>query len=505
MRLLLDARMSAQQLSSFEIEDRILASLKKRDGEATAGDVAADTGLGYGDVETALRRMLSTYKSHLDVDDDGNLRYRFDPAFTRRGDDPARLWHDIRQKLYTAFKWFFKVWIMVTLVGYTLVFILLLIALAVGSIAASASSDSDGDGLVELPFIMLARTLEWLFWINLFDNRRYGRSRSRRGRRRARKSKKPEKPFYQKVFDYVFGPERKSDPLKAQTAFTSFVREMNGRVTAADWAARTGQSLDEAENALTGAIVRFNGDVDVSDDGELIYRFDELMVTAGAGSANSRGPRRIWQTEKKVPSFTGNPTGTNTWITIFNLFNLAMSGFVLFNATELAAQGVALDPGLVYGLGFIPLVFSFVFFAIPGIRYLFHSRKKSAAKRENKRRDEIRKIYTSVQGAQAEPIPLDTKLSTELVADFDGDVRVEQGGTPYYFFQPLKDQLDAGERARQAALGQVVFGETVFSSDEEEKSIEQSELDDFDARLARELEGSHVEFDFEVPQTVGVN
>ena len=69
--------MSAQ-LSPFEIEDRILSSLKKRDGTATAGDVASDTGLGYGDVETGLRRMLSLYKSHLDVDDDGNLRYRFD-------------------------------------------------------------------------------------------------------------------------------------------------------------------------------------------------------------------------------------------------------------------------------------------------------------------------------------------------------------------------------------------------------------------------------------------
>jgi hypothetical protein len=507
----LDTRgeMGAQELSKFDVEDHILKSLKKRDGVATAGDVAADTGLGYGNVETALRRMLSKYKSHLDVDDDGNLRYRFDPGFVKRGEDPGRFWHDLRRTLWNGFKWFFKVWIMVTLVGYTIIFILLLIALAVAGIAASASSDSDSDGLIELPFYLLARVLETLFWINLFDDRRYGgrrRRRRRRGRSRLhRKAKKPDKAFYQKVFDFVFGPETKPNPLKAQTAFTQFVREMNGRVTAADWAARTGQSLDEAENALTAAIVRFNGDVDVSDEGHLVYRFDELMVTAGAGQRTSRGPDKIWNVRKKVPGFTGNPTSTNVWISIFNTFNLVMSGFILTGAGDALAQGVAVDPAVLYGLGIVPAVFSVIFFAVPALRWIGHARQKNKVEKENVRRREIGRIYESVQGAQAEPIQLEAKVDTELVAGFDGDVQVDDAGTAYYFFGELKSELDAGERARQAASGQVVFGQTVFSSDEEEKSLEEAELEEFDKRLARELEGSHVEFDVAVPETVGVN
>lgn len=499
--------MSAQELSRFEVEDHVLTSLKDRDGVATAGDVAADTGLGYDNVEMALRRMLSTYKSHLDVDDDGNLRYRFDPEFTKRGEDPARLWHDIKKALWTGFKWFFKVWIMVTLVGYTIIFILLLLALAIGGIAASASSDSDSDGLIELPFYLLARVLETLFWISLFDDSsRYGRRGRRRGRlRRRKKVKKPDKPFYQKVFHYVFGPERKANPLKAQTAFTQFVREMNGRVTAADWAARTGQSLDEAENGLTAALVRFNGDVDVSDEGHLVYRFDDLMVTAGEGGTNARGPERIWNSRKKEPKFTGNPTSTNVWITIFNAFNLVMSGVILSGAADQLAQGVQVDPGILYGLGFVPLIFSIVFFLVPGLRWFGHARDKKRVQTENLRRREIGRIYESVQGAQAEPIQLEEKVDTELAAGFDGDVDVDQNGNAYYFFKELKGELDAGERARQAAIGQVVFGQTVFSSDEKEKSLEETELEEFDKRLARDLEGSHVEFDVAVPETVGVN
>lgn len=493
----------AEATSTYEMEDRIVAALKKRGGVATAGDVAADTGLHYGEVEIALRRMLSIYKSHLDVDDEGNLRYRFDPKFVRRGEEAGRFWYDLKQAAWTAFKWFFKVWILVTLVGYTIVFVLLLLALAVAGIAASASSDSDSDGLIELPLYLLARFLEIFFWISLFDDDRS--HRRRRGRVRHRPGKgKPEKAVYQKVFDYVFGPERKSDPMKAQMAFTQFVREMNGRVTAADWASRTGQSLDEAESALTAAVVRFNGDVDVSDEGHLVYRFDELMVTAARQGTAARGPRRIWESAKKAAPLTGNPGGTNFWITGFNLFNLAMSGFILTGAGDAVAQGFAVDPGILYGLGVIPFVFSLIFFAVPLVRWIGHAGDERRAQRENERRQEIRKIYASVQGSEARPVQVSPHFEKDLALAFDGEPKVDNAGTTYYFFDGLKAELDAGERARQASA-EVVFGETVFSSDEEQKSLAQSELEDFDARLARELEGSHVEFDVAVPETVTVH
>ncbi len=499
------------ETSIYEQEDRILASLKKRGGMVTVGDVAGDTGLNYHEVELGLRRMLSLYKSHLDVDDDGNLRYRFDPSFIRRGDEKGRLWHDIKQAAWTGFQWFFKIWIMVMLVGYTIIFVLLLLAMAVAAIAASASSDSDGDGIIELPLYLLARFLEYFFWFSLFDDDySRGRRRARRSRRRALKHRagkeRPEKPVYQKIFDYVFGPKRKSDPLQAQRAFAAFVRQMNGRVTAADWAARTGQSLDEADNALTAAIVRFNGDVDVTEDGVLVYRFDELMTTAGSGlGAALQAPGRIWETRKTAPKFTGNEGGTNTWITLFNLFNLGMGTWVLSGAFDQLAAMYGVQPLVTIGLGIVPLVFSLIFFAVPAVRYLGQMGAKVAAERENRRRNEIRKIYAGVRGSQAEGVVLDVKHDKELAAAYDGEPRVAQGGTTYWFFDGLKAQVDAGERARQAAANRTVFGETVFSSDEEEVSLAQSELDDFDARLARELGGSHVELDFEMPATVGVN
>lgn len=59
---------------SYEIEERILKALRKRRGTATAGDISGDTGLSYDQTETAIQSLLRTYKSHVDVDDQGNLR-----------------------------------------------------------------------------------------------------------------------------------------------------------------------------------------------------------------------------------------------------------------------------------------------------------------------------------------------------------------------------------------------------------------------------------------------
>mgnify|MGYP006189435863 FL=1 len=182
-----------------------------------------------------------------------------------------------------------------------------------------------------------------------------------------------------------------------------------------------------------------------------------------------------------------------------------MSGLVLFTAADAAAQGLVLHPGFAIGLGYVPFAFSLVFFAVPGLRYFSHRRAQKEAQKENARRDELRKIYASVRGVAAEPVRLEPTLETALALDFDGNPRVDANGTTYYFFEEVKAQLDAGAHSREAAQGQVVFGETVFSSDEEQKSMAEAELEEFDKRLARELGGSHVDFEFGVPETVGVN
>ncbi len=489
---------------NYEVEERILKSLKKRDGVATAGDVSADTGLGYDQTEIALQHMLSQYKSHLDVDDDGNLRYRFDPSFVRRGHEPGRAWHNFKRGAWKAFMAFFKVWTMVMLVGYTVLFVLLLIAVGIAGLTASMQGNNRrGGGRVSvLPFLLVARFLEWMFWWNILTSsqpgygRGYGRQRGGLfGGMGARERKKPTKPFYQKIFDYLFGPELpKTDPLGPEKAFAQFVRSRHGRVTAAEWASRTGQSLQEAENALTASIVRFNGDVDVSDDGVLVYRFDELVVTAEKGE-HYQDVSPIWRREAKVGPFTGNPSSTNTWITLLNLFNLGMSAFIVF-----AVIGVPL--GVTIGLGWVPLVFSSMFFLVPLLRKISHNRRKERAQRENERRQALSIVFESSRDGESRPVPdssIPDKFQDKFLLGYDGDIAVTDEGLTTYLFPRVASELKAGDEARESAANEVVFGKTVFSSDEEEKSLDEAEMEDFDRRLARELGGEVFEMHVEQP------
>jgi hypothetical protein len=498
---------SDKQLDNYyELEDRILSSLKERDGVATAGDVAADTGIPYDRAEIVLRKMLSNYRSHLDVDDDGNLRYRFDPAFSRRGEDRGRVWHNIKKAAWKGFVGFFKVWTMIMMVGYTIVFVLLLLALGIAGLALAMQGDDDsGLEIGFLPIYLVGRFLEFMFWFSLF-NRQPSRSYRREPRRRRRRSilsklrgrgERPSKPFYQKLFQYLFGPDRKTDVLAPEKAFAKFVRKRGGRITAAEWASRTGQSLDDAENALTASIVRFNVDVDVSDDGTLIYRFDELRVTADEEESGGEELDPIWERQVQVAPLTGNPTSTNFWITFFNLFNLAMSAAVL------VIFAPALTMAATIGLGWVPLVFSLLFFAVPLARKVSHSQKKRRARRENERREALSIVFKSSEDGEAKPIPEDSipeKFSTNFLSAYDGEVEVTETGLTVYSFDRLATEFRDAKDARSAARDEnVVFGHTVFSSDEEQKSLDEAEMEDFDRRLARELGGDTV-FDFDVDE-----
>ncbi len=516
----------AKRLTEFEIEDRILDSLRGREGVATAGDVAADTGLALEEVDQVMRQMVHQYKSHLDVDDEGNLLFRFDPSFQQRGHSPGRWWHEFKKKAWKGLTLAFKGWIMVMLVGYTVAFVALLVAFAIAGIAAAASSDSDAGGeMMLLPFYLILRVLEVMFWISLIDSthqqrprrmrrgHRMGRSMHGRGlfgspgmgrrrggglmsRMRQKKKEKPSEPFYKKVFRYVFGPQTDSDPLAMEKAFARFVRENNGRVTAADWAAKTGSSLQAAENALTASAVRFQGDVNVTDDGVLVYTFDQLRVTSETDTDDDgKVLDPIWERPVRLAPLTGkNPKKTDRWITILNGFNLTMGAVVLGSVVSLASP-------VAIGLGWIPLVFSTLFFAFPLGRMVRRRFKKKKIERENERRRLIEAVYLSAEKREERAVDgqiFETSDTGDVVArQFDAEVDVNDAGDVFYRFPRVSRQLSAGEQARSQATAELVFGQTIFSSDEEEMSLEEAEMEEFDRRLAREL-GGEVELDFDL-------
>src|SRR5205823_5258229 len=113
----------------------------------------------------------------------------------------------------------------------------------------------------------------------------------------------PQKRFYLSVFDFVFGPKLPpADPRQADKWLLAYLREHKGRVTAAELVALTGLSLDAADEELTRLMVEYDGEVEVADDGTLIYVFDELLK-----SAEASGTKWLyaWDQPDAAPPLTG--------------------------------------------------------------------------------------------------------------------------------------------------------------------------------------------------------
>ena len=349
-------------------------------------------------MEETLGRLLRHYASHLDVDANGALRYRFDPSFVRRGETVARRW-----------------------------------------------------------------------W------RRLGRG---------------------------------GDPLAAQRTFTAFIRDHEGTVSAADWAAYSGSSLEAAENALTAAALRFRASVELTDDGTLLYRFDELVLSASVSALESSRQTEepdateplepIWDRPARPAPPTGNFVGANIWISALNIFNMIMGVGVLASQAPIAAA---------IGLGFMPIAFGLFVFGVPIVRLLARAFRMRSRAFEAERRALIKEVFTrAMAGDAAVPLPTaggnsdrqarrlrrrQLAVLPRLVADLEGEpvVGMTVGDSGLYRFDKLTEHLQAATEARGVQEAGLQFGATIFSSEDDSRTWDKRDREDFDRRLARELTG----------------
>jgi hypothetical protein len=487
-------------------QDRaILKELRALDGRATVGDVMSRTGLVQSEAEASLRRLLETRRGHLEVGEAGTLVYRFEPSFVRRDEEP--LWSRIRRGAWEAFKTGFKVWTLLMLVVYLVVFVALLLA----AVFAGKRGEGDswgggggrdrgyggGHGHIHFP--------SFWFWY-LFWSPGWGWGRPYYGHRweqRVGGARKARVPLYKKVFAFVFGPDRPR-PTQAQKdrSVLRLIRSRRGVVTAADLVQHTGLRRHEAEEELARLVAAYEGDVKVAGNGTLVYVFPELMVSAH-GRVSEQAPDPAWRRLEPPLPVTGNASGTDVAIGGVNAFNLTAAATApLFIFPRLGLGGPLAWLGLVW----VPLVFSTLFFAIPLLRW-------TGVKRENRRRAErnLRRVLlsyvyrASLVGDGAQPVTaaaaaahasglskkrvspdrVDAEL-VRLTADWDAAVTAAANGETEYRFDQIRAEFQGAEEVRRAlALEAREVGEIVYSS--ADTPVESSERDArlFDRELAQ--------------------
>jgi hypothetical protein len=322
------------------------------------------------------------------------------------------------------------------------------------------------------------------------------------GRRWERTLEKDDKvPFYKKVFAFVFGPDQPKVTRKQLDLDTlRFIRARKGVVTTPELVQLTALPLPEAEEEMGRLLGSYGGEAVVSPEGALAYGFPDIMTSAH-GPVRAREPAPAWMRLEHPNELTGNSGGANAAVVGINAFNLlAASTAPWFIFPRLGIGG----PWAFVGLVVIPIVFSLLFFAVPGLRMIGVKRENRRRARRNVRRvllglvyqdalkrgrgvteDEavahVTRLLTGRSGTERE---ITAELHT-LAAEFDADIVVGPNGETVYRFTKLRAEVAEGERMRRSmSLDQKRIGDIVYSTDDAPTEAGARDLEAFDRELA---------------------
>jgi hypothetical protein len=457
----------------------------------TVADAAAKSGLALRDAESGLKWLSSEYRGQLRVTSEGELVHLFPTGFSKPW-EVREAWQAVLGTLAhgatSVLRFVVRAWVAIALVGYALLFL----ALILGGTFARQGGDSrrDSGSLPggELAYGLLRVLGDALFWTfhpwSPFSAYYYAPVNTGWGVPRSVRARGPRVPLYERVNRFFFGPpDPPRDERESERLILAAIRAGKGRVGLADVMRVTGLPREKADPMMARLMLDYEGDVDVSEDGGIVYRFTALRKTA-AETAGGEQPSPAWARVKPLPPLTGNSVGTNLAIMGLNAFNLLMASSALENGLTLDKVGHMfarvptpyVDSGTPWVLGVIPFAFSVLLFIVPLARALARPSRERAALAERGRLAMLRVVLERL--ARNEPVrdtdvteawrratgrtPDRKRIDRELIA-LGGDVALESAPEMRWRFKDLELEAAAVQAEREAAseeearLGKVVF------------------------------------------------
>lgn len=457
----------------------------------TVADAAARAGLPLRDADNGLKWLSSEYRGQLRVTSDGDLLHVFPTGFAKPWETRDALHAAARavgRAVMGTLRFVVRAWVSVVLVSYALIFI----ALLVGVTFARQGNDSNSRSRGGLPggafayafFRIVGDALFWTFhpWSPFSVYSSGGWSDAPRQRR-----DEPRVPLYERVNRFFFGPPSPpDDPRETERLVLSAIRAGKGRIGLADVMRVTGLPREKADPMMARLMLDYEGDVDVSEEGGIVYRFAALRKTAS--TALEREPPPAWTRVRPPAPLTGNPVGANVAIAGLNAFNLLMGIWGIENSMTLERAVHLFDrvpyhvvsTGTPIALGVVPLVASALLFLLPLGRALARPLRAKAAMEEKGRLAVMREVTERVR--VREPViearvtaawkqatgeePQQKRIDRELVA-LGGQLDLDDAGGTRWRFADLETEAAAVQAEREAAAEEEArLGKVVYATDE---------------------------------------
>lgn len=491
------------KIKDTEAYEKVVDAFKKRREGATPVDIVSMTGLPIERVKEYAPAAADEFGARLRVTESGEILYSFPDGFKSRykgfGPGLRRFWSAFKKGAAIVAKALFKVWIMAMLIGYFILFMAIALVALVASVAVSFSgSNNDRDdrrggslgGLMIASHVLDLIVRIWFYseLTKSFDDP-YGI------KRRAAPKKRP---LYTAVFSFVFGD---GDPnagwdSRERKAVVSYIQANRGVIALPEFMAITGKTPTEAEEAITSYLVEFGGSPEATEEGTVVYRFDELLRRS-----ETKEPLFGFSAPLKKPKlFSANPKKLNGWFIALNGVNLLFGSYFLYNAlsvgqitqqaqitggTYLYAIALVLFSGLgdpvafaASVLGVVPLLFAGFFFAIPAVRNLREKKENERIKTENLRKESYKKVWEKPAGIKSTdfaPVNPESRpdnlaaarerLITELGSYAQPEVAIADDGSTQYSFATLETEKKALQKYRSTIDPEKYrLGATVFDS-----------------------------------------
>ena len=477
-------------MSTDEAYRKVLISLKRRKNGATTADVCAATALPLSTVNELLPKAADEYSGHLKVTSSGEIVYYFPNGFINRYRSFGAVFKRAIGKAADAAKkvlaFLFKVWIMVMLVGYFVLFIA--IALASIIIQIAGRSDSKRGGVSFGLFDILIR----IWFYSEITRPRSGYMRN------TNKSSRDKRPMHKAIFSFIFGeddPNKNWEDIKNR-AVISFLQANNGVISLAEYMAFSGESGIDAEKNMLSFCSKFEGTPEATEDGTIVYRFEKLLLRSDTNKFDKLIPP-----VKRLKIFSVNKKSQNGWFVAINAFNLIFGSYFLYQSVTLGhltnmaqyqgapaiyaythyfLQFIVQEPHnfIKIVLGLIPLLFSFFFWLIPVIRFFMLKNDNKKIKNSNFKRFGFSRILASpekIEEGDLQPSADECKTENQNMA-FDGvikdigaisspEIEITDNGKQVYSFKELEREKQAIEKYRKSIdMSRLQLGETVFDS-----------------------------------------
>ncbi|ACK70786.1 conserved hypothetical protein [Gloeothece citriformis PCC 7424] len=375
----------------------IMKSVEQLGYRVTVGDVATQAGLEINLAQQGLLALASDAGGHLQVSDTGEIVYLFPQNF--RAILQNKFWK-LRFK-----QWWEKVWkVLFYLIrisfGIILILsiLLMMIAIVVILIAMSSSRDGDNDsrsnysggsggGITFFPYFWFSD----IFYVFSPDYDAHYYERQRRKSNRGESSQK-KMNFLEAVFSFLFGDGNPNLNLEERRwqEIGEVIRNNGGAVIAeqiAPYLDNIDWTNEENEDYIIPVLAHFNGYPQVSPQGEIIYYFPELQVTAKNQSRAKIQLTPVPAYLKEKPwRFSEAESGQVMLAIGLGAANIVLAlvlGSLLRGGVAAQLGGLVAFVNSIYG---ILLVYAVGFLAIPLIRYFWVQWRNGKVEERNQQR-----------------------------------------------------------------------------------------------------------------------